>query len=114
MYAIRSYYEHVASKIAEHAGEAAHVAHAAHGHGPFYHDPTFWVAISFIVVVVALAKPIGSILKSLIIKRADNIKKSLEEAKALKEQAQELLAEYEKKQRGAEEEAKKIIEKAVV
>ena len=32
--------EHVASTIAEHAGEAAHVAHVAHGHGPFYHDPT--------------------------------------------------------------------------
>ncbi len=104
--------EHVASTIAEHAGEAAHVAHVAHGHGPFYHDPTFWVSISFAIVIIALAKPIGGLLKSMIIKRADNIKKSLEEAKELKEQAQELLAEYEKKQRGAEEEAKKIIAKA--
>ncbi len=78
-------------------------------------DPTFWVAVSFILflVVVAYFKLPGMITKALD-ERATKIAKELEDAKRLHEDAQALFAEYQRKQRDAEKEAAEIAEYAKV
>ncbi|WP_419798876.1 MAG: F0F1 ATP synthase subunit B [Terasakiella sp.] len=93
------------------------VAHAAsgaaeHADGGMLHDPTFWVALAFVVLMVFAAKPVGRILATALDDRADTIKAQLDEAEKLREEAQELLASYKRKQQEAEEEAAKILQRA--
>ncbi len=66
-------------------------------------DSTFWAFIAlllFIALIVYLKVP-GMIGRSLD-ERAENIKKELEEARTLREEAQQLLAEYHRKRKEAE------------
>ena len=76
-------------------------------------DPTFWVAVAFIgfILLMVYVKVPGMITKALD-DRADGICKELEEARRLREEAQALLADYQRKQRDAEQEAEKIIVQA--
>jgi F-type H+-transporting ATPase subunit b len=76
-------------------------------------DPVMWVAVAlllFIALVVYLKVP-GTITKSLD-ERADKIRDELDQARKLREEAQELLASYTRKQRAAEKEAEEIIAQA--
>lgn len=76
----------------------------------FYTDPTFWVAVAFFIFVglmLYLRLP-GMIAKALD-KRAEKIKSQLEEARALKEEAQGILAQMRRKHRDAKKEAKDIM-----
>jgi len=72
-------------------------------------DPAFWVAIAFIIAVLALFKPAGKMIVGGLDKRSDRIRDELDEARRLREEAQELLASYERKQREAEKEAEGIV-----
>ena len=76
-------------------------------------DATFWVAVSFAIFVGLLFyyKVPGMVTKALD-KRAADIAHELEEARRLREEAQELLASYQRKQRDAMKEAETIIEQA--
>lgn len=80
-----------------------------HGAEPFYMHAEFWVGAAFVLVVVALAKPVGSVLMKLLHSRGEAIADRIKEAVALKEDAQKLLAEYERKFRSAEKEAADIL-----
>ena len=76
-------------------------------------DPVFWTLIAmlmFIGIVMYFKVPamIGKSLDA----RADAIRKELDDARRLREEAQQLLADYQRKSREAEEEAKGIIEQA--
>ncbi len=73
------------------------------------HDPAFWVALAFIIAVLALFKPAGKMIVGGLDKRSDRIRDELDEARRLREEAQELLASYERKQREAEKEAEGIV-----
>jgi len=78
-----------------------------------FHDPTFWVAtafVAFIGLLVYLKVP-GKVGEALD-KRADKIKADLDEAEALRDEAQDLLATYQKKQRDAVKEAEDIAAQA--
>jgi len=78
-----------------------------------FFDAPFWALVALIVffgVVVYLKVP-GMMGKSLD-KRAQNIRDELDQARHLREEAQTLLAEYQRKAREAEEEAEEIIEQA--
>ena len=77
-----------------------------------FHDPTFWVAIAFVVFVIAVFRPIGKAITQALDKRADTIRQEIDEAQALREEAQKKLAEYKRLQRDAVSEAADIIEKA--
>lgn len=92
----------VASAIESTAHELAH-------HEPFYMSAEFWVAVSFFVAVALLAKPVGRMIKIMLRKRASAIGKRIEDASNLKEEAQKLLAEYERKYRRAKQEAQEIL-----
>lgn len=76
-------------------------------------DATFWVGAAFIVFIGVLFyfKVPGMLTKGLD-ERAERIRNDLEEARRLREEAQALLASYERKQHEAAEEAKQIVQRA--
>jgi F-type H+-transporting ATPase subunit b len=73
----------------------------------------FWVAVAFFIFVgiMIYMKVPGMVTKALD-DRADAIRKDLDAARKLREEAQDLLADYQAKQRQAETEAQQIIEDA--
>jgi F-type H+-transporting ATPase subunit b len=76
-------------------------------------DAAFWVAMAFVgfIGVIIYYKLPGTIAGKLD-ERADNIRKELDEARAVREEAQSLLASYQRKQRDAVSEANEIIDHA--
>lgn len=77
---------------------------------PIYMTATFWVAIAFLIFVALAWKPLGKFIANALDKRSEEIANELREAVSLREEAQSLLAEYQKKQRENMEEAKRIVE----
>jgi F-type H+-transporting ATPase subunit b len=76
-------------------------------------DPAFWALVALILffVVVIYMKVPGQLGRALD-RRAEAISKELDEARRLREEAEALLAEYQKKAREATDEAAEIIEQA--
>lgn len=77
-----------------------------------FHDPEFWVAVAFVVVAIFLYKPLKNGITGALDGRAAEIRRQIEEARKLREDAQALLAEYQRKQRDAMTEAERIIQGA--
>jgi F-type H+-transporting ATPase subunit b len=75
--------------------------------------PEFWVLASFVLFIGLLVylKVPGKVA-ALLDERAARIAKELDEARKLREEAQGLLADYERKRRDAEKEAEAIIAQA--
>jgi F-type H+-transporting ATPase subunit b len=83
--------------------------------GPFIslHNTNFIVLLAFILFLgVLVYYKVPSILGGLLDKRADGIKSDLEEARALREEAQSLLASYERKQKEVQAQADRIVSTA--
>lgn len=77
------------------------------------YSPEFWVAISFLAFVGLLIKMgVPSLITKSLDDRADAVRKELDQARRLREEAQDLLADYQRKQRAADEEVKAIIDEA--
>lgn len=74
------------------------------------YDATFFAFVGLVIflAIVAYLKVPGMMAKSLDA-RADNIREELAEAKRLREEAQQLLADYQKKSKEAEAEAAAIV-----
>jgi len=89
------------AQAAEVAGEVAH--------GAFYESTTFLVAAAFILFFVIFGKKMGAAIGGMLDERSQKISDQLDEARRLREEAQELLASFEKKQHEALEEAKSIV-----
>ncbi len=76
-------------------------------------NTTFWVAVSFVLFIALLVYfAVPRKIVQALDKRAENIKAELAEARRLREEAQSILADYQRKQRDAEAEAKDIIAQA--
>lgn len=76
-------------------------------------DATFWAFVAlliFIAIVVYLKVP--GMLGNSLDQRASKITADLEDARRLREEAQQLLAEYQRKRKEAEAEASGIVEAA--
>ena len=76
-------------------------------------DPTTWVFIAVVIFLLALLyfgihKKIAGALDA----RADAIRSELDEARRLREEAQALLASYQRKQKEAEAQAEEIVKQA--
>ena len=73
-------------------------------------DATFWAFVALVIFLGILfyMKVPGMIAKSLD-DRADRIRKELDEARRLREEAQQLLADYQRKRAEAEKEADDIV-----
>lgn len=77
------------------------------------HAPEFWVMIAFVLFMAMLVYyGVPGLIGKALDARAEAIRKELEEARRLREEAQELLADYQRKAADAENEAKSIIEDA--
>ncbi len=73
-------------------------------------DPSLWVAVAFFGFVALLIRyKVPSKMIAALDDRADQIRRELEEARQLREDAQSLLADYQRKQRDATIEAEEII-----
>ncbi len=75
-------------------------------------DPVAWVAISFVVFVALAFKLASGKIASALDTKIAQIKADIETAQQLKQEAQALLADFQAKQRNAEETAARIIEEA--
>jgi F-type H+-transporting ATPase subunit b len=82
---------------------------------PFFslYNTEFVVTISFLAFIAVLAwLKVPGKLMAMLDKRAAGIKADLDEARALREEAQTILATYERKQKEVQAQAEKIVETA--
>lgn len=75
--------------------------------------PTIWVFLAIVLVIAgAMYKGIHKVMAKALDARADAIRGELDEARKLREEAQALLASFQRKQAEAEEQAKDIVKQA--
>lgn len=99
------------ASIALAAAEETHGATEASG--GLLQDTSFWVLIAFLIVIgVFIRAGVHKTIASGLDKRAQTIADEINEARKMREEAQELLAAYQRRQREAEDEAAAIIEQA--
>ena len=82
---------------------------------PFFslRSTEFVVTIAFLAFIgLLIYLKIPALLTGLLDKRAEGIKASLDEAKALRDEAQKLLASYERKQREVQDQSARIVAQA--
>lgn len=72
-------------------------------------DPTLWVAVGFVIFLAAVFKTASKAITGALDGRADAIRKSIDDAASLREEAQQLLAEYQRKQRDAVKETEEMV-----
>ena len=80
--------------------------------GPFFSlgNTNFIVTLGFLVFIgVLFYFKVPGMIGGLLDRRAETIKSELDEAKALREEAQSLLASYERKQKEVQEQADRIV-----
>lgn len=88
---------------------------AAAASGPFFSlgNTNFIVTLGFLLFIAVLVYfKVPSILMGMLDKRSDEIQSELDEARRLREEAQTLLASYERKQREVQDQAQRIIDHA--
>ncbi len=78
----------------------------------FLNEATNWVLISFILFIFVFIKYAKAPLLAKLDERIANIRKELETVEALRIEAQEMLAQYQRKHRDAMKEADDIIKQA--
>ena len=74
--------------------------------------PETWVAVAFAIFVVAVFKPVRQQVITALDARAARIAKELDEAARLRDEAQALLAQYQRKHRDAMKQADEIVSHA--
>jgi F-type H+-transporting ATPase subunit b len=89
--------------------QAAETAAESAAEPSFFANPESWVAITWLIVVLALARPVSKAIIKGLDGRRDKIRDRLTDAEKLRDEAQELLASYQKKQREVLAEAEAII-----
>lgn len=79
---------------------------------PFYTEVEFWVAMAFVLSVLLLLKPLSGVIRNLLQKRIDKVVQDIDDATKLRDDAQILLADYERKFVDAQKEAEQIVQKS--
>lgn len=77
-----------------------------------FESPETWVAVAFVLFILLAGRAIWRALAKMLDARAARIKAELDEAQRLREEAEALLAEYQRKQREAKGEAEAIVAQA--
>ena len=83
--------------------------------GPFFSlgNTDFVVTLGFIgFILVLIYFKVPGMLGKMLDQRADGIKNELDEARSLRDEAQSILASYERKQKEVQEQAARIVEGA--
>ena len=79
----------------------------------FFYQPASWVFIAFIIFIsIAIYLKVPNMVTKLLDEQISKIKNDLDDARKLKEDANSLLAEYERKIESANKEAENIINQA--
>lgn len=76
------------------------------------HDTNIWLSFSFVIFLFILFRFGKDAVIGTLDGRIESIKKELETAESLRIEAQEMLAQYQRKHRDALQEAEKIVENA--
>jgi F-type H+-transporting ATPase subunit b len=80
---------------------------------PFWMNPTFWVGVSFAILLALMVKAqVPGMITKALDDRAAGIKTEIADARRLREEAEALLADYKRKHAEADAEAKAIIDTA--
>lgn len=79
---------------------------------PFYGEVEFWIAAAFVLSVCVLFSPLGKFIKKSMQNRVDKVIDDINEATRLRDDAQNLLADYQRRFINAEKEAEHIIGQA--
>jgi len=77
-------------------------------------NANFWILIAFLTFFGVFGRKAWRAIKTTLDSRREKIQSELDEAQRLREEAQSVLADYERKKREAEEEATKMVEFAKV
>ncbi len=77
-----------------------------------FESPETWVAVAFVLFVALAGRAIWRAVAKMLDARAARIGAELDEAQRLREEAEALLAEYQRKQRDAKNEAESIVAQA--
>jgi len=77
--------------------------------GKLLQSAEFWVAVAFVLFVIFMAWKAAKPMMAALDARAERIRTEIEEAKRLREEAQKLLAEYQRKERDAAKEAEAML-----
>ena len=80
--------------------------------GEMFGNPSFWVGVAFFVFIIGAFKPAKKAILGALDSKIDEIKNQVEEASKLRDEAQALLAEYERKQQQTSQHAEDMIEAA--
>ncbi|MSO54091.1 MAG: F0F1 ATP synthase subunit B [Rhodospirillales bacterium] len=88
---------------------SAYAAEAGTHAAPFYLTPEFWVLVAFIIFIAAAGPPLWRRITGMLDERAQAIRDRIEEATKLRDEAQALLSDYERKHRAAVAEAQAIV-----
>jgi len=76
---------------------------------PLFHEAEFWVLIAAVVFVALVGRKVGRAITSGLDARAARIRTELDEARRLREEAEQLVASYRAKQQEAAGEAEAIV-----
>ena len=79
---------------------------------PYYAEVEFWVAVAFVLSVCLLLKPLSGVIRKALQKRVDKVVQDIDDAAKLRDDAQVLLADYERKFVDAQKEAEQIVQKS--
>jgi F-type H+-transporting ATPase subunit b len=75
-------------------------------------DPEFWVLVAAVIFVAVVWKPVRKSLIGSLDERAARIRAELDEARKLRDDAEQLLAQYQQREREAAAEAAAIVAQA--
>ncbi|MBQ7633243.1 MAG: F0F1 ATP synthase subunit B [Alphaproteobacteria bacterium] len=81
---------------------------------PFYAEVEFWVAMAFVLAVLLLLKPLSKVIRSSLHNRINKVLQDIDDASKLRDDAQILLANYERKFVDAQKEAEQIVQKSKI
>ncbi|GAB2176104.1 F0F1 ATP synthase subunit B family protein [Dongia sp. agr-C8] len=86
----------------DHAAEAGE-------HGPILENPELWVVVGFLIFLVYVGPKVWKMIVTGLDQRSIRIKGQLDEAQKLRDEAQALLNEYQRRQKEAAQEADAIL-----
>jgi F-type H+-transporting ATPase subunit b len=90
----------------------AYAASGGEASASLFSTPEFWLAVSFALFVGLLARPVSQKIGAALDGRSKKIETEIEEATRLRDEAQALLASYQRKSREALKEAEDILANA--
>lgn len=99
-----------AENVSEALGAASKTTVPTVSEVPLYADVEFWVGMAFILSVCVLIKPLGKYIAQALQSRVNKVITDIDEATKLRDDAQNLLADYQRRFINAEKEAQQIVE----